>query len=86
MKSKYKFEFMELDDQIIAVPVGDEASLFNGVIKLNDFSAFILKLLQDNTDETEILKKLEEEFDADTDVLKNALHNSLLKFRQAGVL
>lgn len=86
MKSKYNFEFMELGDQIVAVPVGEGANIFHGVIKLNSFSAFVLKLLKDDIDENDMLRRLELEFDADTEVLKNALEISLQSFDKAGIL
>lgn len=77
---------MELGDQIVAVPVGEGANIFHGVIKLNSFSAFVLKLLKDDIDENDMLRRLELEFDADTEVLKNALEISLQSFDKAGIL
>ena len=46
MRLKQTFEVMELDDQVIAVPVGDNASQVHGLFKMNETAAFVFKLLQ----------------------------------------
>lgn len=51
MKLKYEFETVELDDQIMAVPVGDRAPDLHGMLRLNETAADMLKLLKEETTE-----------------------------------
>ena len=65
MKLKYEFETMEMDDQRVAVPVGDEAeTAIHGIIKLNDSAAAIFELLKKETTEDAIVGAMEKEYDA----------------------
>lgn len=62
MRLKYSFETMELDDGIVAIPVGEAAKEYHGVIKLNETAAFIFNLLQNDISEEEIVTALESEY------------------------
>ena len=65
MKLKYEFETMEMDDQAVAVPVGDEAEkALHGIIKLNDSAAAIFRLLKEETTEDAIVASLKKEYNA----------------------
>ena len=55
MKAKYTFEIMELDDGMVAVPVGNDSEQFHGVLKVNETAVFILKLLEHETTEDDIV-------------------------------
>lgn len=68
MKLKYSFENVELDDQIVAVPVGKAAKEFNGVVKLNESALEIFKLLEHETTVDEIVAKLKEQYGDDPDI------------------
>lgn len=86
MRLKYSFEMMKLDDQIVAVPVGDKASEFHGVIKLNETAAAILELLKEETVEEAIIKALENEYEVDRDTLTKDVYNILTEFKDKGML
>ena len=58
MKLKYEFTTTELGDEIIAVPVGDNAREFSGVLNLNSSAAAILKLLQKDTTVEQVVFEL----------------------------
>lgn len=65
MKLKYEFETMEMDDQIVAVPVGDDAEeALHGIIKLNDSAAAIFTLLKKETSEDEIVAAMKKDYNA----------------------
>ena len=40
---------MEMDGEYMAVPVGENAEQFNGMLRMNDVSAEILDLLKEDT-------------------------------------
>lgn len=62
MKLKYNFELMELDDQVIAVPVGQSSQDFRGVIKLNDSALEIFDLFRNETTEEEVVTALKSRY------------------------
>lgn len=63
MKLKLSFETMELDDQIVAIPVGEFRESYQGVIVVNETGALILKLLMEETSEEEIVQRLCESYE-----------------------
>lgn len=86
MRLKYTFETMELDDQLIAVPVGETASEFRGVIKLNEASAFIFGKLKQETTEDAIIEAMTEEYDAPREVLAADVKRVVNEFSEKGLL
>lgn len=86
MHLKYTFDTMELDDRIVAIPVGEGANGYHGVIKLNETAAFIFELLKKETTEEEIVKILEEKYDAARDTLAEDVHKFIMEFEEKGFL
>lgn len=86
MKLKYTFTVMELDDQIMAIPIGEGADELHGVVKLNDTAAAIFNKLSEETSEDEIVKSLLEEYDISEDELKNFVHEYVGELSEAGLL
>lgn len=84
-KLKYMFETMELDDQRVAVPVGDGAQDFKGVIKLNESAAEIFELLKQETTEDAVVAKLRKKYGNDLSVA-GYVHEAVEYFRSEGVL
>ena len=58
MKLKYELEIMNVNDEIVAVPVGNNASQFNGMIKLNKESKDILELIKKFDNPTDLHEEL----------------------------
>lgn len=67
MKAKYTFEIMELDDGMVAVPVGNDSEQFHGVLKVNETAATILKLLENEITQEEIVETLLKEYEGSKD-------------------
>lgn len=86
MHLKYTFETMKLDNQVIAVPVGNGTEQFRGVIKLNETGAFIFELLRTEIDKDGIIKALENQFDAPRNVLEEDLEKYVEEFAEKGLL
>ena len=86
MKLKYEFEMMSLEDKMVAIPVGEEAIEFAGVIKLNETAAFIFNLLKDETTEEAILDALENEYDAPRERLIDDVRKIINEYREKGLL
>ncbi len=86
MKAKYSFEFMDLDDGLVAVPVGNNNGEFHGVLKLNETAAFILKLLDNETSETEIVDALLKEYNGDKEEISKYIHQFIEKLISENVV
>ena len=86
MKAKYTFEIMEIDDQMMAVPVGEEADELHGILKLNQSAAAILELLKEETSEEEIVQKLLEKYESSEEDMRNYVHDYLAELEEAGIL
>ena len=54
MKLKYDFTIMDMGEEFAAVPVGEDAAKFHGMLKLNAVSAEILKALKEDTDPAKV--------------------------------
>ena len=86
MKAKYSFEIMDLDDGLVAVPVGDGAEQFHGVLKVNESAVSILKLLEKETDEEKIVEALLEEYEGDKGSIACFVHGFVEKLKTEGVV
>lgn len=55
MKLKCQFAITEIDGDMMAVPVGGDAKVPRGVLRLNKTSYTVFEMLQKETDEQEII-------------------------------
>ena len=86
MKAKFQFEIMELDDDMVAVPMGDGAESYHGVLKINETAAAILKLLAEDTTEEQIVKVLLEEYTGDRAEIARYTHEYIEKLIAEGIV
>lgn len=64
MKLKYRFLVSEVSGEPIAVAVGRDNELFNGMIRLNSTGAFVFSLLNErDATEDQLTTALSEEYD-----------------------
>ena len=71
MKLKYEFELMEMDEQTVALPIGEESEgAIHGIVKLNDSGAFIFKLLAEETTEDAIVAAMKKEYNASEEQIR----------------
>lgn len=85
MKLKYKFELMDLGEQVIALTIEEDANHYRNVIKMNQSGAAIFKLLEHNTSEQEIFYNLSQEYD-NSDCIRDFVHDFIIALDNAGVL
>ena len=69
MKLKYDFEFVEVDDDIICVPLGEGAKKIQGVLKVNREGQEIIESLRNETTKESIIDSLNAKYDNDRDSL-----------------
>ena len=86
MRMKYMLEKMEMDDQIIAVPVGENSEEFHGIIRLNETAAKIIDLLQHDVSEEDIVSALVKEYEVPEKALAEDVKNCIAYFESKGLL
>ncbi len=86
MRLKYAFETMKLDDQTVAVPVGDGSEEFHGVVKLNEAAEDIFNLLKEDTTEDAIVEAMADMYDAPKETLAADVHKCVAEFMEKGLL
>ena len=86
MKSKYMFEKMELDGEIVAVPVGDNAAELHAVLNLNEEAMRILDLLREETTEQDIVSQLLREYESTEEEIKPLVSAYIAQLREEGLL
>ena len=86
LKTKYVFEIMDLEDGLVAVPVGDAAERFSGVLKVNDTAAAILKLLERDTTENRIVDMILREYEGDKMQIAEFVHEFVEQLRVEGIM
>jgi hypothetical protein len=67
VRLKYKLSMMDMGGEIAAVPVGDNASEFHGMLKVNEIGADILKCLEEETTPEKVMQALMEKYPDSSD-------------------
>ena len=70
MKLKYQFEIVDMGDEYIAVPVGEDAEHLHGVLKLNDSGREIVAMLRSQNSVGDIVNRLTAKYDNDADSIE----------------
>ena len=87
MKLKYEFIVNEIAGNKVAVAVGDSVDKFNGFIKMDENTAFVMDCLKNDVTEDDIVAALVEKFSAeDNEELRENLKDLLNEFKERGIL
>ena len=86
MRWKYEFVTISIEGRTIAVPVGENAGEFRGVLKLNETAELIFELLKKDVTENDIINEIEALYRIDRNKAAADVRNSLEIFRQKGLL
>ena len=73
------FEIVTVAGESMAVPVGEEATTFHGVVTLSDSAAFMLNLLDEEKTFDEIVDSFLEEYDIDRATVEEDIKGILPK-------
>ena len=65
MKLNKSFEIVSVADDYLAIPVGDKALSFNGVVSLTEAVAYLLKHMDTNKSVEELVDLLCDEYDVE---------------------
>lgn len=86
MKIKEGFILREVAGSYIVVAVGDAVKSFNGVINLNESSAFLWKILEKGADEQQLISALLSEYDVSKEVAEKDVKAFISKLMEGGLI
>ena len=86
MKLQGEFMIRRIQDDIVAIPMGETALKFNGMILLNDVSNVIWECLTAGTDVPGIVGAVTEKFDVSPEEAETDILEFLDKLRTAQLL
>ena len=84
MKLNRNFIVYETDGKQILVSNGKTS--FSGIVRNNKSAAFLIKCLQEETTEEEIIEKMKEHFDGPDEVMRKDVRRVLDSLREIGAL
>ncbi len=86
MKMKSNFEIVEVADEYLAVPVGEEAEFFHGIVAMSEAAAFLLNKMRQNRTEEELVTLLMDEYDTERWIADKDVNNMITTLLQIGLI
>lgn len=86
MKIKSGLISHQIGEQYVTVASGDAGDVFNGMIRSNSVANDILKMLEYETTEEEIVNQLYARFDAPREKISSDVNQIITQIRKAGLL
>lgn len=80
------FMLRQIAGEYVAVPSGEAAQAFNGLLTLNETGAAVFRLLQGGASRESLLAALGAEYDAAPDELASDVDELLAQFRELEIL
>lgn len=81
-----QFEIINVADEYILVPVGDQVLKFSGVVAITDATAYLLEKMRVNKSEDELVRLLTEEYDVDAMTARADINETMKKLLDIGVI
>lgn len=86
MKLKNGFVLRDLGGQSVVVAVGEATKSFNGIIKLNESSAFLWKQMKDDFSKEQLVSALLAEYDVEENVASQNVDYFVDTLKNNGVI
>lgn len=86
MKMKSNFQIVNIVDEYMAIPVGDEMTSFGGTVLLNEVSAFLLEHMKKDITKDELIDQLLTEYDVDPERAKKDVEDTISKLLKVGLI
>lgn len=80
------FEIVEVADEYFAIPVGSEAVSFNGVVALNEATAYLLTNMKQDISEAGLVDLLLQRYNVDKDVAEVDVSGLVKKLNDIGLV
>lgn len=84
MKLKAGFMLKLVADSWIVVPIGERVVEFSELISLSESGALLWKLLEQGSDETEMLLKMREEYEVDMETARKDIKDFIALIESKG--
>lgn len=86
MKIKKEFCMRNIYGENTLVPVGDTASSFKGIIKVNEIGSFIWNSIEKSLNEEEIISMIVKDFNLDFNQAKNDVHDFINYLKDVNII
>ena len=86
MKLKPDFQIVQMANDYMLVPTGDQIDSFNGTVILNEVSAFMLNQLKEELEKEDLVERLVMEFDVESATAREDVDVAVEKMKQIGIL
>ena len=86
MKIKEGFVLKDMAGQYVAVPFGDKAVDFNGIVTLNETAKFLWEKCENEIEKSELVNALIETYEITVDIAENAVNTFETQMKEAGCL
>lgn len=86
MKLKPDFQIVQMANDYMLVPTGDQIDSFNGTVILNEVSAFMLNQLKEDLEKEDLVERLVKEFDVESATAREDVDVAVEKLKQIGIL
>ena len=83
---KKAFELVDIAGEHMAIPVGDEAASFHGIIALSNSAFFLLNNMREQQTKESLLELLMNEYEVDVSVAKKDLDELIQTLLELGVV
>ena len=86
MKLKPDFQIVQMANDYMLVPTGDQIDSFNGTVILNEVSAFLLNQLKEDLEKEDLVERLVKEFDVESAKAREDVDAAVEEMKQIGIL
>ena len=86
MNVKNEFILREIVGESVLVPVGENASSFNGLITMNEVGTFIWKNISNAEHEDDIVNLVLDEYDIDEENAKIDVYEFINRLREVNII
>ena len=86
MKIKNGFLLREVAGSFVVVAVGDAVKHFNGIINLNETSAFLWRNIEKGLDEQGLVDALVTTYEVDKEIATSDVRSFITKLTEAGLV
>ena len=86
MKIKPEFELVNVADDYMLIPVGEQMEQFKGTVVLNEVSAFLLNLMKNDISKEELINSLTKEYEIDHVTAQGDVEKTLKKMMEIGII
>jgi len=86
MRIKGKFVVRKIADEIVALPTGNDALHFSGIISLNEVGEFLFQLLGEEQDLNSMIRAVVSEYEVDEQTAAADIADFLAVMRQNDLL